>query len=630
MLKKYTICLVLAILLAIMTLTGAASASIKQLFIPGKVIRAHAKYENHCSNCHKNFKKSSQRRLCLNCHKKINADINNIQGFHGRNKDAQVTECKHCHTEHKGRKFDIIRLDEDMFNHQDTDFVLEHSHIKTACSNCHPPEKKDRDTPKKCIQCHKKDDIHKGRLTDECKRCHTPLKWSKAHFNHDKTKFPLTDKHKKVDCKLCHPKSSYKNTPYTCYGCHKLNDIHGGKYGNKCDSCHNAKKWKKSTFNHKKINAIAGIKISDCYFCHQQNDAHQKHYGKKCGNCHNAKKWKPSIFDHNKTKFPLKGKHKEISCDLCHTKDMYKEKLKINCYTCHNSSDEHKGRYSDKCEKCHTPKKWKPSTFNHDKTKFPLIDKHKKVTCNACHKGRIYQEKLGISCYNCHKYNDTHKQRFGRLCQPCHTVKGWKKSIFNHDKTVFPGGNVDNMNDCGKCYKERLSQTCYGCHKADDVHQLKEGKSCEYCHNPTGWRKNVFFDHDITNFPLTGMHTAVSCEECHLKAAYKGTDRKCINCHKTNDVHKLSLGTKCGFCHNPNGWKLWQFDHNIQSKFILDGAHLGLECKSCHNEPIKNDSARLSKNCYECHRQDSIHNGSFWKHCNRCHNTDSFKDLFIN
>ena len=38
-----------------------------------------------------------------------------------------------------------------------------------------------------------------------------------------------------------------------------------------------------------------------------------------CGDCHNATKWKPSSFDHDKrTTFALEGEHRNVACAGCH------------------------------------------------------------------------------------------------------------------------------------------------------------------------------------------------------------------------------------------------------------------------------------------------------------------------
>ena len=60
-------------------------------------------------------------------------------------------------------------------------------------------------------------------------------------FNHDKTRFPLTGKHKRVTCESCH-KTTLKDTPSRCIDCHKKDDVHRGRRPN-CESCHVTTNW---------------------------------------------------------------------------------------------------------------------------------------------------------------------------------------------------------------------------------------------------------------------------------------------------------------------------------------------------------------------------------------------------
>ena len=52
------------------------------------------------------------------------------EGLHGISKAIKGVECKHCHTEHKGRDADIVRFDKEVFDHKDTDFNLKDGHAK--------------------------------------------------------------------------------------------------------------------------------------------------------------------------------------------------------------------------------------------------------------------------------------------------------------------------------------------------------------------------------------------------------------------------------------------------------------------------------------------------------------------
>ena len=160
------------------------------------------------------------------------------------------------------------------------------------------------------------------------------------------------------------------------------------------------------------------------------------------------------------------------------------------------------------------------------------------------------------------------------------------------------------------------------------MHQGQQGSQCEKCHNEESWKGKVRFDHDLTKFPLIGLHAVTPCEECHAQATYKDTPTACVKCHETKDVHKRTLGTACETCHNPNDWRLWRFDHNRQTKFTLDGAHADLSCAACHTQPLQT-AEKLPSDCVSCHRDDDVHNGSFGPLCGRCHNTKSFREIDV-
>jgi len=537
--------LLLLLLLTPLLLPAPVAADVTQLVMPGPLIEGHAKLESDCNRCHKLFSKELQRNLCLDCHKLVAADIAARQGFHGKNPAVGESECRKCHTDHEGRKADIVLLDVETFDHRNTDFELKGAHLRVQCRNCHNPEliktkvrkqpnlkqselHKYRNAPNQCVDCHKKIEPHQGQLGEKCQDCHQPDQWSKNSFKHDKTKFKLEGAHQQVACSLCHPNQHWKNIPHDCYSCHRLNDGHAGRYGKKCQTCH----------------APTG--------------AAQNARGEK------QSRWKNINFDHDKTKFQLRGKHAKVKCDLCHPGPLYNQHLKHDCVSCHQAEDLHRGRYGDKCDNCHKTAGWKKTKFDHDKTKFQLRDKHAKVACNKCHTGPMEGKKLPLDCYSCHRL--------------------------------------------------------------DDAHRGQQGQDCARCHNPRGWRVAVRFEHDLTRFPLIGLHAVAPCESCHSGTTFKNTSRNCIACHKKNDEHKQHLGDNCGYCHNPNGWDLWQFDHNTQSKFRLEGAHESLDCLACHREPVK-DKIRMGKTCAGCHRKDDIHRGGFGRDCDRCHTTKAFNQI---
>jgi Zn finger protein HypA/HybF involved in hydrogenase expression len=247
---------------------------------------------------------------------------------------------------------------------------------------------------------------------------------------------------------------------------------------------------------------------------------------------------------------------------VCHTTPNLKDPLPRDCAGCHRKADPHAGRFGEACEKCHGSNAWKPATFDHTRDgRFELVGRHARLDCHACHTAVVSQQKLGTDCLSCHRTND--------------------------------------------------------------VHAGKLGRDCAHCHGVEKWRTDVAFDHDLTDFPLVGLHVAAPCVACHASASYKGAAVDCHGCHQREDKHKGALGKDCESCHSPNGWGLWEFDHAKATGFALVGAHARATCEGCHKQPP--EVVKLAGDCASCHMQDDVHLGQFGRQCQRCHGSVTFK-----
>ena len=254
MLHRWLPALLLTTLTALFLFTDAPAQTLfEKLVMPGELAEGHAKLEKECGNCHVSFAKEAQSRRCLDCHKDVASDISRKIGAHGRRPDVAAHECSHCHQDHKGRKADIVGLDPQTFDHKFTDFRLEGAHAAVACQGCHAPEKKYRQALSECVGCHKKDEPHQGRLGEKCQGCHDIVRWlTTKPFDHGKTEFPLVGKHKEVVCTACHAAQQWKGIGKVCADCHRIEDAHGGRYGAKCETCHQPQAWKPAKFDHDK------------------------------------------------------------------------------------------------------------------------------------------------------------------------------------------------------------------------------------------------------------------------------------------------------------------------------------------------------------------------------------------
>jgi hypothetical protein len=421
----------------------------EQLVMPGPLVSAHAKLEKECGNCHEPFSHGTQTELCLTCHKETRADRQTRKGFHGRDPGASKQECTHCHTDHIGRNADIVQLDRETFDHAFANFALRDAHASAPCTACHAQSAKFRDASGRCFDCHKTEDPHKGRLGEACDNCHAETAWPRVKaFDHEKTKFLLREAHRTVPCAACHVNERYKDLGTACSDCHRVEDVHSGRYGAKCDSCHDQNRWATVHFDHDKA-----------------------------------------------TKFPLRAAHAKIKCDACHMGDLYRDKLATACVSCHRKDDPHQGQLGSRCERCHGEANWRRVvSFDHDVTRFPLIGRHAIVPCEECHRSLVFKG-TSPACASCHQ-DQHHEGRLTPNCGLCHNPNGWTRWRFDHGtQTRYPLIGAHSALDCQACHVARnvakitLATDCFSCHRQDDAHRGSLGRLCERCHSTISFKQ---------------------------------------------------------------------------------------------------------------------------------------------
>ena len=475
-----------------------------------------------------------------------------------------------------------------------------HAKLEETCSNCHDRTDHSRQSAL-CLVCHK--DIaadvrdrrgYHGRMPNagagKCVGCHTEhlgrdgdiVRLNKLEFDHERTGFALAGAHRALACLSCHKSGeAYRKALPACLSCHKKDDYHEGQ--------------------------LAAT----------------------CGDCHNPDSWTGARFDHSKTAFGLTGSHLEVSCGGCHLGGRYKPAPKV-CVGCHATDDAHRGERGDDCGKCHTTTGWKEAKFDHLKeTGFALLGHHSKIDCLGCHRSGNFKDKLPKDCVGCHKADDSHAGRLGVKCESCHGNDEWRPVKYDHlVQAKFALVGIHAKLDCHVCHTasvatQKLGTDCVACHKAANPHGAKFKTACDSCHGQQDWHSEISFDHDLTKFPLLGLHNVVSCAQCHRTQAFSDVKSRCIDCHKKDDVHKGGLGDKCDTCHTPNAWALWVFDHQKQTGFGLTGAHGKIKCADCHRKPA--GEVKISPDCVSCHQKDDVHAGQFGRQCQRCHTTVTFQ-----
>jgi len=481
--------------------------------------------------------------------------------------------------------------------------VESHAVNEDECASCHvnfSPESQ----VQLCLDCHL--EIAEDLQTNtgfhslspemagiECAECHTDHEGRDADivnldqdaFDHDLTDFPLQGSHLEIVCEDCHAADL------------TFHDVQ-----------------------------------SDCNSCHAEDDQHLGNLGETCVDCHTEAGWAEVSFDHETVVgYELNGGHVGIVCVSCHVDELYVD-TPNECVGCHVEDDSHLGTNGTECQGCHATQNWTENFFDHfARSEFGLFDGHSGLLCEDCHEGNKLEQETPTTCYGCHMEDDGHDGFNGTECEACHQVTEWLDTTFDHARDAeFPLNGAHAEITCESCHIEPVATAlpltgCFDCHEEDDPHEDQLGADCGSCHGEVLWTESVRFDHDLTVFPLLGRHDEVICEDCHETPAFLDAPEQCVDCHIEDDVHESRFDSGCAQCHNPAGWFFWSFDHAVETRFILDGAHGNLDCHACHREPANGVTA-LPMTCSSCHRSDDTHRGEFGNNCAQCHTTQSFQD----
>ena len=429
-------------------------------------------------------------------------------------------ECSSCHNDphngrlssrcgdcHVTRGFGII--DRGEFNHSLTRYPLTGRHRAVSCSSCHGTNLTRKNPPfASCASCH--NDAHNGEATlggkiVDCSACHRVEGFAQSTFTvaqHENTRYPLSGKHRQVECSSCHttvsrtaagvvrPATFVRIRPAfsSCTSCHV--DSHGGQLASRTDRG-------------------------------------------SCESCHAVSGWKPSTFAasaHATLRLPLDGRHAEIACGACHsasrpglpapppTMTLGSARVllrvpEVSCSSCH--VDPHQGRYlaggsmpmPDGCRSCHDTRAFRPVTMTvatHARFAFVLEGAHRAIPCVDCHAEL--------------------KPRPAAASTLLFNAKG---------VTPLP-------------YTSKRAAGCQACHASPHGTQFasrRDGGKCESCHDVSSFASAPRFDHDRdAAFKLQGAHARVACASCHkpsptgdgkTRVLYRPLSGKCESCHTT-------------------------------------------------------------------------------------------------
>jgi len=290
-------------------------------------------------------------------------------------KGAMGAACASCHDPRGWNSLDRTRV-ASRFDHGRTHFPLRGRHAAADCASCHSRPRRTGDPVRirlvagterasfpqpraeACADCHV--DAHDGELAARedrgaCESCHGEHGWMPASFGverHDaETGFALAGAHRVTFCSGCHaspaagtngPQLSFATAAGDCASCHRKDDPHEGRYGERpCETCHATASFTDARFDHTASATTA------CSSCHQPDDPHASQFGETgCESCHTTTSFAIPGFDHDRTRFRLDGKHAGVACSGCHAPEPGKDgagiiryrPLRTECTACHGSA----------------------------------------------------------------------------------------------------------------------------------------------------------------------------------------------------------------------------------------------------------------------------------------------------
>jgi len=254
-----------------------------------------------CKSCHQSTLFKEAPKACVACHKKDDKHAGTLG-----------EKCADCHKESDWKST------QGRFDHERTRFALRNAHASPPlrCNACHSDLRSFRQTPLDCVSCHKKDDKHEGQQGTKCEQCHSDRDWKSTRFDHARTRFALVGRHLAVECKACHATKRFKDAPRDCMSCHKKDDKHALKFGDRCESCHTVRGWALWDFDHDR-----------------------------------------------RSSFKLDGAHRQLACARCHQRPAPAGKpvadTGSSCIACHRKDDVHDGGFGPRCDQCHATDLWK-------------------------------------------------------------------------------------------------------------------------------------------------------------------------------------------------------------------------------------------------------------------------------
>ncbi len=376
-----------------------------------------------CEGCHDDPHQGQLERdglttACDRCH--TTDDLQATRFDHDRDSDYRLDgaharlACAACHRRETRGERSVVR----------------YRPLPTTCSGCHGPGRRPaqrRTLMRRSILVavalllssalllpgqDASDEPH-GDLTLDCGECHNPEQWLPVEkpptFRHDTTGFTLKASHTQVSCRRCHQSLVFHQVGTACADCHQ--DAHRGELGFRCESCHTPATWtnQREMFQAHSATRFPLLAVHarlDCAACHaDQRPWQYATTPAECGNCHletylqttdpshveagfsrrcedchlvTASTWRGRPLLAPRELPPRRRPRAARLRPLPHRRELRRPVAGPARPATSRTTPRPPTRprappgFPTTCESCHTIQAWRPATFDHDLTRFPL------------------------------------------------------------------------------------------------------------------------------------------------------------------------------------------------------------------------------------------------------------------
>ncbi|MFN3243802.1 MAG: cytochrome c3 family protein [Planctomycetota bacterium] len=213
--------------------------------------------------------------------------------------------------------------------------------------------------------------------------------------------------------------------------------------------------------------------------------------------------------------------------------------------------------------------------------------------------GRLAELDGGASCSSCHG------GWFGDMRASCIECHEEIAAQLEHGNGLHGVLGKEAAHQCATCHSEHHGETF------QQVNRLAFAQA--------GVPDPEAFDHRMIGFDLSGAHDQLKCDACHEHAyaevlpenqqRFLGLQRDCGSCHA--NPHGGRMQMTCVTCHTQS-----DFTQRFVSKhdrwLRLEGAHGGVDCRSCHQAGSAHALEALrpgelsARGCADCHESPHV------------------------